>query len=495
MSGIVNLSRRQALQGIAAGGILLGMRVAGFSPITQAAAATDLAFTPNLFVSIAPDNQVSIVVSRSEMGTGIRTSLAQVLADELDADWRQVRVLQAQGDPKYADQNTDGSKSVRLLLGVMREAGGAARHMLIAAAAQRWGVAPDACHTDAGTVVQSASGERLSYGELVGAAAKQRVPAPALVRLKSPSAWRYIGKPLPIVDLDDIVHGRAVYGIDVVLPGMKYASVERPPAYGNSVSHYDPTDALKVAGVERVVQVPGAALPAGFRPLGGVAVVATNTWAAMQGRQALHITWESGPNATYDTTAYRALLQDTARHPGKIVRNNGNIDTALQTSAKRVVADYFVPHLAHAMMEPEATVAHFADGKCAVWTATQNPQQARTTVAEVLGIDQSDVTINVTLLGGGIRAQVQAGLCGRGGVPVPRRRRAGASDLDTRGRHHARLLSRDLRAAPGGRPGCRRQADRLVASHGVSFDQIDLRAERDLWCSGGAGSGRDRHAL
>ncbi len=403
------LSRRRALAGLAAGGVLLGLRVPGYSPITQAEAAPVPApagmpaggFMPNLFVSIGGDNRVTIVVSRSEMGTGIRTSLAQVLADELDADWQDVHVLQAPGNPVYGDQNTDGSKSVRLLLGVMREAGGAARQMLVAAAERRWGVAPAACHTDNGAVVRSGSGTRLSYGALAADAARLPVPAAGRVTLKSPATWRFIGKPVPIVDLDDIVHGRAVYGIDVVLPGMHYASIERPAVYGGTVKTYDAGAALKVPGVIRVVQIPGAPLPSGFAPLGGVAVVASNTWAATQGRTKLQIAWDDGPNAGYDTTAYAAQLADTARRPGKVVRDNGNTGAALTASAKRVSADYFVPHLDHAMMEPEAAVARFADGKCEIWTATQNPQAARTTVAATLGIDPSDVTVNVTLLGGG----------------------------------------------------------------------------------------------
>jgi isoquinoline 1-oxidoreductase subunit beta len=400
MSSIENLSRRDMLKGVVASGFLLGTSVAGWSPISQAV-AEPAAFAPNLFVAIAPSGQVTIVVSRSEMGTGIRTSLAMVLADELDADWNDVHVVQAQGDPKYGDQNTDGSKSVRLLLNTMREAGATARQMLLTAAAQRWHVAPPACRTEAGAVVLGADGERLNYGELADAAAKLPVPPAGSVHLKERAAWRYIGKSLPIVDLDDIVRGNAVYGIDVTLPGMKHAAIERPPSYGGRVKSYDATEALKVPGVEHVVEIPGAPLPSGFLPLGGIAVVATNTWAAMQGRQKLQVQWEAGPNADYDTTAYRAALEATAKQPGKVARQNGDPDHALQTANKRISADYFVPHLAHAMMEPESCTAAFTDGACTVWAATQNPQQARATTAQFLGIEQSAVTVNVTLLGGG----------------------------------------------------------------------------------------------
>jgi isoquinoline 1-oxidoreductase beta subunit len=400
MNKIENVSRRNVLRGIAAAPFLLGARVGSWSPISQASAEPE-SFAPNLFVAIAATGLVTIVVSRSEMGTGIRTSLAMVLADELDAEWRTVRVAQAQGDAKYGDQNTDGSKSVRLLLNTMREAGATARHMLVAAAATRWGVAPSACHTEAGAVVLGAAGKRLGYGDLAADAAQLPTPSSGSVTMKSPASWRYIGKPLPIVDLDDIVRGTAVYGIDVTLPEMKHASVERPPSYGGSVKSFDATEAMKVPGVERVIEIPSTPLPSGFLPLGGVAVIATNTWAAIQGRQKLNIQWEPGPNANYDTASYRAALEATARQPGKVVRENGDVDSALQSASKRISADYFVPHLAHAMMEPEASTAIFADGTCTVWTATQNPQQARTTVAQLLGVDQSQVTINVTLLGGG----------------------------------------------------------------------------------------------
>jgi isoquinoline 1-oxidoreductase subunit beta len=400
MSKIENLSRRHVLKGIALSRFMLGARIATWSPIEQAGAAP-ASFAPNLFVAIAPTGMVTIVVSRSEMGTGIRTSLAMVLADELDADWQSVRVEQAQGDAKYGDQNTDGSKSIRLLLNTMRDAGAAARHMLVTAAAHRWGVAASACHTEAGAVVLSAAGKRLGYGDLAEDAAKLSVPPPASVPLKPRTAWRYIGKPVPIIDLDDIVQGTAVFGIDMMLPGMLHASIERPPSYGGRVKSYDSTEALKVPGVQHVVEIPGTPPPSGFLPLGGVAVIAGNTWAAMQGRQKMLIQWEPGPNADYDTTAYRAELEATARQPGKVARENGDVDNALHLASKRIGADYFVPHLAHATMEPEACTAMFADGACTVWAATQNPQQARATVAQLLGIRQSAVTVNVTLLGGG----------------------------------------------------------------------------------------------
>ncbi|MGF6852773.1 molybdopterin cofactor-binding domain-containing protein [Paraburkholderia sp. CI3] len=406
MGEIVNLSRRGVLKGTLAGGVVLGLQIGGAgtalaASVLSSANGAKAAFAPNVYVSVAPSGEIILVVHRSEMGTGIRTSLAMILADELDADWNTVKVVQAQGDAKYGDQNTDGSRSIRQFFQPLREAGGTARQMLVAAAAVQWRVAPATCHTEPGHVVHAASGRRVAYGALATAAARQPVPGRDTLHLKDEGTWRYIGKSLPIVDLDDIVHGRATYGIDVVLPRMTYASIERSVVYGATLKSVDSTETMKVPGVLHVVRIPAAPLPAGFQPLGGIAVVATSTWSAMQGRRKLRLDWDLGPNASYDSQAYRKALEDTARQPGKIVRNNGDTAAALKSAAHHVSADYYVPHLAHAAMEPLAATASYANGAVEVWTATQNPQQARTTVAQVLGLQEPAVTINVTLLGGG----------------------------------------------------------------------------------------------
>ncbi|WOJ89341.1 molybdopterin cofactor-binding domain-containing protein [Methylocapsa polymorpha] len=427
MNAIANLSRRGVLRGGASSGFILGFHVAGYNPIFNAAVAAvvDAVLSPNVYVAIDTSGRVSITIPRSEMGTGIKTSLAQALADELDAEWTDIHIIQAQGDEKYGDQNTDGSRSVRQFLLPLRRAGASARQMLIAAAAQRWKASPTECRTQVGEVIGPKASHRLRYGDLVEAATRLPVPAPESLTLKSPKDWRYIGKPLPVVDLDDIVHGKAVYGIDFTLPGMKYASIERPPVYGATLKSYDGKAALATPGVERVVEIPVASPPAGFRPLGGVAIIASNTWAAEQGRQQLKIEWDEGPNGGFDSDAYYRELGATALKPGQVFRHNGDVDAALAGAAKRISADYFVPHLAHAMMEPEAAVAQVVNGVCEVWAATQNPQQARKTVAEALGVDPADVTINVTLLGGGFGRKSKpdyvgeaAVLAGMVGAPV-----------------------------------------------------------------------------
>jgi isoquinoline 1-oxidoreductase subunit beta len=401
MTVITNVSRRDLLKGVAAAsGFVLGFHV-GFRKRPFAEAAEAPTFEPNAFLSIDETGLVTIVASRSEMGTGIKTDLPLVLADELEADWNRVKVVQGQGDPKYGDQNTDGSRSTWQFFAPMRLAGATARHMLETAAAQTWSVPAGECRAQNGFVVHTASGRKLSFGDLAKLAALMPVPPADQVRLKDHKDWRYIGKPHPIVDLKDIVQGRATYGIDTVVPGMKYASVERCPVYGGKVKSFDPKDALSVAGVERVVEIPATPIPSGFKPLGGVAVIANNTWSAQQGRQRLKIEWDYGPNAGHDSAAYRAALEATAREPGNVVRNEGDVDGAFASAARRVSADYFVPYLAHAQMEVPNAIAHWVGGTCETWSPTQNPTQVRKTVAEVLGINETDVTVNVTLLGGG----------------------------------------------------------------------------------------------
>ena len=401
MTVIANLSRREVLKGAAVtSGLVLGFHV-GLRKFPFAEAAEATPFQPNVFLSIDETGLVTIVASRSEMGTGIKTDLPLVLADELEADWNRVKVVQAQGDPKYGDQNTDGSRSTWQFFGPMRVAGATARQMLETAAAQTWNVPVGECQAQNSFVSHAASGRKLSFGDLAKVAAAMAVPPLRQVRLKDRKDWRYIGKAHPVVDLTDIVRGRATYGIDVVVPGMKFASIERCPVYGGKVKSFDPKDALSVAGVERVVEIPATPMPSGFKPLGGVAVIANNTWSAQQGRQRLKIEWDYGPNAGHDSTAYRAELEATALEPGKVVRNEGDVDAALASAARRVSADYFVPHLAHAQMEVPNAVAHWVANTCQTWSPTQNPAQVRQTVAEVLGINEADVTVNVTLLGGG----------------------------------------------------------------------------------------------
>ena len=401
MTTFVNMSRRDVVKSVAGvAGLVLGFHL-GSREFPHAEAATPATFEPNVYLSIDQTGLVTIVAHRSEMGTGIRTGLPMVLADELEADWTRVTVVQAQGDAKYGDQNTDGSRSMRQFYQPMREAGATARQMLEAAAARTWRVPVDQCRAEDHAVVYAGDGRKLPFGDLVEVAATLPVPAASTLRFKQSNARRYVGKPIPIVDLRNILRGRATYGIDVVLPGMKYASIARCPVYGGAVKSYDANDALAVTGVERVVEIAATPMPSGFKPLGGIAVIASNTWAAQQGRDKLKIEWDLGPNASHDSTAYRAEIEATAKQPGRVARSQGNVDGALASAARRVSADYFVPYYSHATMEVPTAVAHVVGNTCETWSPTQNPQGARTTVAEVLGVPEADVTVNVTLLGGG----------------------------------------------------------------------------------------------
>jgi isoquinoline 1-oxidoreductase beta subunit len=404
MVWIKNVSRREVLRGAAVTTFALGLYVSAreFPFLNGARAASAPPFAPNVYLTIDSSGLVTIVAHRSEMGTGIRTGLPMVIADELEADWTRVKVVQATGDAKYGDQNTDGSRSVRQFYRPMRVAGATARQMLEAAAARIWGVEVQACEARNHAVIHGPTGRSLGFGELAAVAATLPLPSDDHIDLKfkAPEARRYVGKPVPIVDLDDIVCGRAKYGIDTVLPDMKYASIERCPVYGGKVRSFDTKDALAVPGVERVVEIPATPMPSGFYPLGGIAVIATNTWAAIQGRQRLKIEWDNGPNASHDTTQYRAALETIAKRPGRVVRAQGDVDRALESAPRRIAADYFVPHYAHAPMEVPAAAARVANGKCEVWAPSQNPQGARTTLAQVLGLPEQDVTVRTTLLGG-----------------------------------------------------------------------------------------------
>jgi isoquinoline 1-oxidoreductase beta subunit len=392
----VEITRRSflAVLGGAVGGLALGVRFGG-----EAEAALS-SFSPNVFVQIDTDGLVTIVCHRSEMGQGIRSSLPVVVADELGADWARVRVTQADGDKRYGNQNTDGSRSVRDFFQGMRVAGATARTILITAAAQRWNV-PEAGLTAHDHAVHDGGGRSLGFGELAAEAAALPVPAKESVTLRPAGELRRVGKPLPLLDGPAYVTGTAAYGADVRLPGMLTAVIARPPVVGGKVARLDDTAALQVPGVRRVVKMPEWTAPAGFQPLGGVAVVADHTWAALRGRAALVIDWEDGAHAAYDSTAYKADLEAAVRAPGDVARKVGDADSALAQAARVISAEYHVPHLAHAPMEPPAAVARVSADGCEVWAATQNPQAAQTEVARALGIDASKVTVHVTFLGGG----------------------------------------------------------------------------------------------
>ncbi len=359
MNAIENVSRRTFLKGVAATGtfaLALQLdplaRVNPFAPVTPAPAAVGPTLNPNLFVSIDTTGAVTIIAHRSEMGQGVRTSVPMILADELEADWSRVKIEQAVGDKKYGNQYTDGSRSIRHNYHRMRQFGAVARTMLEQAAARKWGVYSAECKGQNHRVVHVPTGRSFDYGELVETAAMLPVPNGMAVALKDPKDFRYIGKPMTSVDFPDMVTGKATYGIDVRLPGMKYAVVEHCPVTYGKVKSFDPSEALKVPGVEKVVEIPQTQPPIVFNTLGGIAVVANNTWSAEQGRKKLKIDWDYGPNVVYNSDSYRNDLEQAARADGKIVREEGDVKAALASADKVVEATFYVPHFAHATMEP-----------------------------------------------------------------------------------------------------------------------------------------------
>lgn len=407
---VVNLSRRFLLKGaVAAGTLVLG---ASLVPV-RARADWDTGGgampggtvnSPHIFITIAPTGLVTIIAARAEMGTGAaRTSLPLIVADELEADWAQVHVQQAPGDEKtYGNQDTDGSRSVRHWVQPMRQSGAAMRMMLEQAAAKRWGVDVSQVRARNHHVVHLDSGNMLGYGELAKAASELPVPPVQALRLKDPRDFRYIGTgSVPIVDLRDITVGHAAYGIDAKMPGMRFAVMARPPVVGGKLVSFDPSEALKVPGVEKVIEVQGWPWPSKFKPVGGVAVVARNTGAAIQGRNKLDIKWDDGPNADYDSASFRQQMEATASQPGLVVRNDGDAEGALKSAAKVITAQYYIPHIAHATMEPPSATVSVADGKCTAYAATQSPGGCRDDLADLLGIPVENVTVNVLLLGGG----------------------------------------------------------------------------------------------
>ncbi|MEJ8846233.1 xanthine dehydrogenase family protein molybdopterin-binding subunit [Variovorax rhizosphaerae] len=429
-------SRRRFLQAAPLTGLVLyvGLPAIGVAADAPAKYGGDgmpegLRDSPKIFVSIAPDGTVSIVVNRSEMGQGVRTSIPKIVADELEADWKRVRVVQAPGDEaKYGNQDTDGSRSTRHWFDPMRRCGASARVMLEQAAAARWKVPLDSVQARNHEVVHKPSGRKLGYGALALAAAKLDVQAPASVKLKDPSQYRYIGKEDTfLTDGQAIATGKTWFGIDTRLPGMLYAVIARPRVLGGKVKSFDATEALKVPGVVKVFAMEGTPPPSEFQPIGGIVVVGKDTWAAIKGRSLLKIEWDDGAHASYNSPAFRAELEQAVlKTGGKEVRNEGDTYAALSKAAKKVEANYYVPHYAHASMECPAATARIVNGACEVWACTQSPQASRDRVAKRLNLAADKVTVNVTLLGGGFGRKskqdfvVEAALTSKemGGQPV-----------------------------------------------------------------------------
>jgi len=375
----------------ASGGLLLGFYLPGVSKLASAQPSANV-FTPNAFVRIGTDERVTVIVNHSEMGQGVYTSLPMLLAEELDADWTKVGFEPAPVDPKYNHpafgmQMTGGSSSVWSGLEQFRQAGAAARAMLTAAAAQQWNVDTTACRTESGAVFDG-SNRKLTYGQLVDAAAKQTPPGH--VQLKDPKTFKLIGKPIKRLDTPEKLDGKAVFGIDVKLPGMVTAVIARPPIFGATMKSFDDSRARSMPGVRKIVAVPS-----------GVAVIADSFWQAKMARDTLRVDWDEGSMRDFNTSQMMADFRERAKSPGKTVRNEGDAAAALANATRKIEAVYEVPYLSHLMMEPLNCTVDLRPDSCEIWTGSQFQTVDRANAAKIAGLPNEKVQLHTTLLGGG----------------------------------------------------------------------------------------------
>jgi isoquinoline 1-oxidoreductase beta subunit len=382
------LSRRDFLTASVAAGAGL---VIGFYLPHGSSAARDT-FAPNAYLKITPDGKITIVVARSEMGQGVRTSLPMILAEELEADWKQITIEQAGASTLYGDQTTGGSASVRTTWDPMRKAGAAAREMLISAAALEWGVPRSGCKAENSAVAHVGSSRRLTYGQLASKAGAQ--PIPTDVPLKQAKDYQIVGKPLPRFDVPSKVDGKAEFGIDFRLSGMKYAVLARCPVIGGKVASFDDSESRKISGVGFVGKIGDSA----------VAVVADSVWSAMEGRRVLNVQWDEGPNKDFNSAAMLSSLKKSASSKAVTLYSTGDVSKA---SGRRIAAEYQLPLMAHAAMEPGNCTAQFRGSSCELWAPTQVPQDVRDSVAQAIGLDPDQVKVNVTLMGGGFGRRLE----------------------------------------------------------------------------------------
>jgi CO/xanthine dehydrogenase Mo-binding subunit len=382
------LSRREFVAaGVAAGaGLVIGFY------LPHKSGSQSETFSPNAYLRITPDNKVTIVVARSEMGQGVRTALPMILAEELEADWKNISIEQAGASTLYGDQTTGGSASIRTTWDPMRKAGAAAREMLISAAALTWGVPRSACTAESSRVKHAATSRSLSYGELASKAAT--LPIPTDVPLKQSKDYKIVGQRLARIDSPAKVKGEAVFGIDFRLPDMKFAVLSRCPTIGGKVSAIDDKESKKVSGVSFVGKINDAS----------VAVVADSVWGAMEGRRVLNVTWDDGPNKELNTATITASLKQAAS------KKSANLFVAgdpTKAQGRHISAEYELPFMAHAPMEPGNCTAHYSGTKCELWAPTQVPQDCRDSVATAIGLDPDQVKVNVTLMGGGFGRRLE----------------------------------------------------------------------------------------
>jgi isoquinoline 1-oxidoreductase beta subunit len=395
---IENVSRRKFLKqsGAVAGGLWLGITLPNIA-MAKLGIAQDAVFNPNAFIHIAENGDTLIYCGRCEMGQGISTALPAAVADELEADWSRVTVKQADGDEElYGPQATGGSASIRVMYIPMREAGAAAKAMLIAAAAKKWQITSDDCKADSHFVINLNTKEKLGYGQLASLAAD--MPVPQNVTLKSKPDYKYIGKDIARHNQGDIVKGELTYGVDTKLPGLKYAAVVHCPVFEGKLKSVDKTAALAMPGVETVIEIPRMEVP--FGSIGGVGVVADNTWTAQQAIKKLVIEWDLGANKTYDSKAYKAQLVKNVEAPAELAAERGDVKKAFEKAKHILSATYTGGHLSHSPMEPNASVVWVQENSCEVWAATQSPADIQQVLAQYLDRKPKDILVHVTMAGG-----------------------------------------------------------------------------------------------
>ncbi len=389
------ISRREFLKTTLAGtGLTIAAVMTPFGPrLLSSEEVKKGLFNPNVWIRITPNNIVTIVVNKSEMGQGVTTSLPMIAADELEADWKQIRFREAPGGKKYIDPNwgmqlTGGSTSVRHMFEPLRKASAAAREILRTAAAQTWGVSVSECVASKNTVRNAKSGKSLTYGQLCEKASQ--LPVPENPSLKPEGKFKIVGTSLPRLDIPDKVNGKAIFGIDSFVPNMLYAALARPPAYGAKPVSYDKDAAEKIPGVQKVVAIDR-----------GIAVCATYPELAWKGRDALKVKWDQGSNPELSDETLEKTFLDSLKKQGAVAVNKGNAENALTQSAKKIEATYLLPYLAHVTMEPMNCTAQVSENRCDIWVPTQNQSGSIEVIEKVTGLKPEQIHVHTTYLGGG----------------------------------------------------------------------------------------------
>ncbi|MCJ8319482.1 MAG: molybdopterin-dependent oxidoreductase [Colwellia sp.] len=395
---ISNVSRRNFLKGagVATGGLVIAVALPANALAEKGILPESSASTLNAFIHLEENGDTVIYCGRCEMGQGISTALPSAVADEMEADWQRVTVKQGDADEKFGPQATGGSASIRVMYQPMREAGATAKAMLIAAAAKVWKTSADNCFAQSHFVINKINQQKLGFGELASIAANMPIPEKPV--LKKKSDFNYIGKKLPRHDQGAVVVGKRTYGVDTKLPGLKYAAIVHCPVLGGSLKSLDKTEAMKVKGVSDVIEIPRFDIP--FGSIGGIAVVADNSWTAQQAVKKLKVEWNLGENAVYNTKEYKQQLVANVEKPATLAAERGDLETAFKTAKSKISATYTGGHLSHAPMEPNASVVWVQKDSCEVWASTQSPADIQKVLGQYLKREPKDIVVHVAMAGG-----------------------------------------------------------------------------------------------